>query len=196
VKRHVDNEGFTLIELLISLALLSLMAIYAIQAFGAMRNMNRLEAAIEAQMEVDAVAHLLRSELGDARAVFQPSETQNAKLYFSGKSESLTFVSASNGERETGGLYVVTLRLDASGTLTSKRQLLGSKLNDHVNEVVLLRGVSKLNVTYAPSTSPNDTMDSWQTDNQLPIAIGVNIQFQKDDKRHWTDMLVLLQTAS
>jgi general secretion pathway protein J len=190
-----QDDGFTLIELLISLALLSLMAIYAIQAFNTLRSMNRIEAEVAAQMEVDAVARLLHSELGDARAVFQQDKSQTPKLYFTGKSDSLSFVVASNGERETGGLYYVTLSLDSKSTLTSKRQLIGVSLNEHINEITLLRSVDVISFTYVNTARGPETLKEWSATNQLPKAVGVNISFPKTDKRHAIDLMVRLETV-
>jgi general secretion pathway protein J len=191
MKVQAQEDGFTLVELLISLALLSLMAIYAIQTFTTLRTMNRIESDMASQMEVDAVARLLRRELGDARAVFQQQGTANEKLYFIGTENSLAYVTESNGEREVGGLYNVALSLDNSGTLTAKRQLLGLKPYYHANEVVLLRGVSKLSFSYVGDSAISS---DWQATNQLPKAIGTHIEFQEGDKRRWSDILVRLQT--
>jgi general secretion pathway protein J len=192
MKVQAQEDGFTLVELLISLALLSLMAIYAIQTFTTLRTMNRIESDMASQMEVDAVARLLRRELSDARAVFQQQGTANEQLYFIGAENTLAYVTESNGEREAGGLYYVAISLDSTGTLTAKRQLLGIKLYDHINEVVLLRGVSKLSFSYVGDTA---TTPDWQAINQLPKAIAAHVEFQGGDKRRWSDILVRLQTS-
>jgi general secretion pathway protein J len=192
MKSLAQEDGFTLVELLISLALLSLMAIYAIQAFTTLRLMNRVESDIASQMEVDAVVRLLRRELVDVRAVFQQQGTANDRLYFDGAQNSLAYVTESNGEREVGGLYYVAISLNNTGTLTAKRQLLGTRLNDHVNEVVLLRDVRKLSFSYAGDGA---AIPDWQATNQLPLAIGVHIEFQEGDKRRWNDILARLQMS-
>jgi len=193
MRRAKDNDGFTLIELLISLALLSLMAIYAIQAFTTLRSMNRVETELSAQMEVSAAARHLRQELSDARAVFQNNGDQNHKLYFAGAPQSLSFVAASNGEREVGGLYFVTFSLDSAGTLTEKRQLIGATLNDNVNESILLRGVESISFNYISET---ETSPNWSSPTQLPRAVGINISFAKPDKRRTAEILVRLQNVN
>ena len=190
------NAGFTLVELLVSLALLSLMAIYALHAFGTLRIMNRVESELNAQMEVDAVARLLRKELADARAAFQQTGNQQAKLYFVGRPSFLAYVTSSNGERETGGLYLVTLSLDETGSLTAKRQLLGATPNTHIDQVMLLRGVSSLNFQYAGAANPKEWKQDWQVEDQLPAAVNVMIAFPKADKRQWADLIIRLQTTN
>jgi prepilin-type N-terminal cleavage/methylation domain-containing protein len=194
MKRGSNSDGFTLVELLIALALLGLMAVYAIQAFNAMRNMNRVAADISAQMEVDSVARLLRRELSDARAVFQQVGTGNSKLYFNGQPEALSYVTVSNGEREIAGLYYVSLRLDESGTFIAERRLLGAKPNPQVNSVILLRGLSKLQLSYAGAESNPEPQNLWSIENQLPKVVRVHIEFPKEDLRRWNEMLVKLET--
>jgi general secretion pathway protein J len=189
------NDGFTLVELLVSLALLSLMAIYAIQAFSTLRNMNRVEADVAAQMEVDAVAKHLRGELGQISAEFLPDATFALKLLFTGKSSTLTYVAKSNGEREVGGLYLVTLALEKEGTLWSRRQLIQSKISEHANEVVLLRNVKTIQFTFYDNSIPRQPLTDWIADNQLPMAIQINVIFADKDKRNWPQTLVRLQNV-
>ena len=189
------NEGFTLVELLVSLALLSLMAIYAIQAFSTLRNMNRVEAEMAAQMEVDAVARHLRGELEETSAVFLPDGSAKPKLLFVGKSTTLTYIATSNGEREVGGLYLVNLALDADGTLKSSRQLIQVKISEHVIEVVLLRGIQSIQFTYFDNGPPQQAMPEWSAGTQLPKTIEISVTFAERDKRHWPKTLIGLQSA-
>ena len=189
------NEGFTLIELLVTLALLSLMAIYAIQAFGTLRTLNRVQVEMAAQIEVDAVARYLRSELQETVAVFQPDGSFSPKLLFVGKPTTLTYVATSNGEREAGGLYIVNLTLDADGNLKSRRQLIQAKISEHVNELVVLRGVQFVQFAYFSNDALSQAMPMWQATNQLPIAIEIIVEFAEQDKRQWPKTLITLQTA-
>ena len=104
LQRH--DDGFTLVELLVSLALLSLMAIYALNAFSSLRDINRVEDRVDAQMEVEAVARHLRETIADVRPIFVRDSNNAPKLLFRGSPGVLEFVSASNGGLETGGLGV------------------------------------------------------------------------------------------
>lgn len=189
------NEGFTLAELLVSLALLSLMAIYAIQAFNTLRNMNRVEAEMEAQMEVDAVARHIRSELEETNAIFLPDGSSKPKLLFGGKPTALSYVATSNGEREEGGLYLVNLTLNPDGILKSSRQLIQAKISEHVNEVILLRGVQSIQFTYFDNGNLQQTMPEWRVDNQLPTAIEIFVTFRERDNRYWPKTLIRIPSA-
>lgn len=190
------DDGFTLVELLVSMALLSLMAIYAIQAFSTLRNMSRVEADMAAQMEVDAVARHLRGELEETSAVFLPDGSVRPKLLFVGKSTTLTYVATSNGEREVGGPYLVSLALDGDGTLKSRRQLIQTKISEQVNEVILLRGVQSIHFSYRASKNPPQVLPEWNADNRLPIAIEISVAFANQDKRHWPETLIRLQNVN
>jgi general secretion pathway protein J len=193
--KRPNNEGFTLVELLISLALLSLMAIYAVQAFSALHNLNRVEEGIAAQMEVDALARHLRTEISDARAVFVQDGTPNSKLVFDGQPHTLTFVTASNGERETGGLYQIEISLDESGTLKSKRRLIGQRPSEHIDEIMLLRDLKDITFGYAKVGTSDELSSQWQIKNQLPDVITIGLEFEEKDIRTWQTQIVRLQTV-
>ncbi len=190
-----SNQGFTLVELLVSMALLSVMAIYAIQAFGTLLSMNRVEVEIAAQMEVDAAARHLRNELEGTSTVFMPDARATPKLLFAGAASTVSYVAHSNGEREVGGLYWVNLALDPDGSLKSKRQLIQAKISEHVNEVVLLRNVQTIQFTYLDHSNPRIASNEWSEANQLPIAIEINLTFAAQDKRQWPKTVVRLQNV-
>ncbi len=197
MRLHVKaDDGFTLVELLVSMALLALMAIYAIQAFSTLRNMSRVEADMAAQMEVDAVARHLRRELEETSAVFLPDGSARPKLLFVGKSTTLIYVATSNGEREVGGHYLVSLALDGDGTLKSRRQLIQAKISEQVNEVVLLRGVQAIHFSYHDHENSQQVLLEWNADNQLPIAIEISVTFANQDKRYWPETLIKLQNVN
>jgi prepilin-type N-terminal cleavage/methylation domain-containing protein len=190
-----STDGFTLGELLVSLALLSLLAIYEIQAFSTLRQLRRVEADIAAQNEVDLVASYLRHELADIRPYILSENVIAPKLLFEGKQTSMTYVSASNGERETGGLYLVTVSVDADGVLKSRRRIIQSKVNVTANEVVLLRGVEKIQFSYLARGDASKDLTNWNMDNLLPKEILVDITFAKTDERRWPSTLVRLQNS-
>ena len=99
------------------------------------------------------------------------------------------------GEREAGGLYIVNLTLDADGNLKSRRQLIQAKISEHVNELVVLRGVQFVQFAYFSNDALSQAMPMWQATNQLPIAIEIIVEFAEQDKRQWPKTLITLQTA-
>jgi general secretion pathway protein J len=196
VKCNAENQdGFTLVELLVSMALLSLMAIYTIQAFSTLRNMNRIEANIAAQMDVDAVVRHLRDEIANTHVVMSEGIGATSKLFFEGNVSNLKFVTTSNGERETGGLYLVQLQVDADGTLISKRQLLGTKSSEHIDEVILLRNVNSIAFSYVTNGNPPSIANQWTANNTLPNAVQINLSFKDGDTRKWSIPTIRIATA-
>lgn len=186
------DDGFTLVELLVSLALLSLMTIYALNAFFSLRDINRVVDRIGSQMEVEAVARHFRETISDVRPVFVMDENNAPKFLFKGSPDALEFVSASNGERETGGLYLVRYGVDAEGTLLAERRLLRNGQSIETNQVVLLQDVVGLSFKYLVS---GDALDTWRQKDSLPSAIEVNITFNSRNPRNWQPTLIYLRTA-
>ena len=156
-ERH--DEGFTLVELLVSLALLSLMTIYALNAFTSLRDINRVVDRTATQMEVEAVARHFRETIADVRPVFVMDENNAPRFLFKGSTDALEFVSAANGERETGGLYLVRYSVDAEGTLLAERRILRDRQSTEANKVVLLRDVAGVSFKYLDYANAFDT---WQ----------------------------------
>jgi prepilin-type N-terminal cleavage/methylation domain-containing protein len=195
-QRH--DDGFTLVELLVSLALLSLMTIYALNAFSSLRDINRVADRIGSQMEVEAVARHFRETIADVRPIFVMDENNAPQFLFKGSKDSLEFVSASNGDRETGGLYLVRYSVDAEGTLLAERRLLRNGPIDEANKVILLRGVKDISFRYWAS----GTLDAGgvmlhtpQLNDLLPITIEVNLNFNAEDLRNWPSTFVNLETS-
>jgi len=194
VIRSGHDDGFTLGGLLVSLALLSLMTIYAVSAFSSLKSMNRAVDRAGAQMEVDAVARHLREAIADVRAVFVMDENNAPRFLFAGSNDTLEFVTASNGEREAGGLYLVRYSLDTEGVLQAERRILRDKLAA-ANKVVLLRGVKDISFSYRTEGDTSKTLDEWDQKDLLPSAIEINVVFEDADFRTWPRSLGLLMTA-
>jgi general secretion pathway protein J len=188
------DSGFTLVELLVSLALLSLMTVYALKAFYSLRDFDRVADRIAAQAEVEAVASHLREAVADARAVFASDASDAPRLLFKGSGEVLQFVAASDGSRETGGLIEVSYGLDSDGTLFSERHILRAAATSPANRVILLRGVTDLSFRYwnGAATGEGETADAWPENDRLPDAIEVRVTFADSDLRRWPPTLVRL----
>lgn len=102
------------------------------------------------------------------------------------------FAITSNGERETGGLYLVRYSVDAEGTLLAERRILRDRQSTETNKVVLLRDVAGVSFKYLDST---DYFDIWQRKDSLPSAIEMNMTFSSANPRKWQPALIRLQTA-
>ncbi len=193
-----DDSGFTLVELLVSLALLALMMVYAVNAFYYLGTMNRASARAAAQMEVEAVARHMREAIADMRPAFVTDENGAALLKFRGTHDSLEFVSASNGERETGGLYLVRYFRDDDGALAVERRLFRENAVLAAEKTVLLRGVSEIAFRYLPQPGVDQAagaVEEWRRTDILPAAVELVASFEDGDTRTWPRMIVGVRGA-
>jgi general secretion pathway protein J len=185
------DAGFTLVELLVSLALLSLMAIYAVNAIASLRDISRVTAGISQQIEVDLVLRHFRETLADVRPVFQFDETNSSEPYFSGKANSIEFIAVADGTREIGGLYHLRYEVDDDANLVVERRLLQGKILGAVRRVILLTGVKSAHFEYV--AQDHVKLETWMKQQRLPVAVVVEIVFVDGDKRVWRKAEFLLE---
>jgi len=196
--KHGENveAGFTLIEMLVSLALLSLMATYALQSFQILNQMEAVGKSVQEQSEVNAVVHHLNEELSGTRIAFANIGTAQQKLLFSSDGKTLSYVSASNGDREIGGLYFVTLSLDETGILRSNRVLLRSGKEGPAETIILLRGVKSLAFSFGERQLAEKSVHEWQGKDHLPDTTEITISFDRQDQRRWPGLVSRLRLGS
>jgi prepilin-type N-terminal cleavage/methylation domain-containing protein len=164
------TDGFTLVELLVTLSLLSIMAIYAFNAFSLTGKMKAIARSVETATEVQAVLRHFREDVSALTPVYRQDQTGSAKLIFEGRETSLTYVGVSYGTKEVGGLYQVIWQLNEKRQLTIARHLLGA--NGAENEpLVVLENVEAMTFIYNKDT-PN-----WINQPQLPNLIVLNLDF-------------------
>jgi general secretion pathway protein J len=191
-------DGFTLVELLVSLALLSLMTIYALNAMSSLKDINRLAEKISSQMEVEAVARHFREAISGIRPIFIMNENNTSKSLFRGMVDTLEFVTVSNGDHETGGLYVVRYGIDPEGTLTVERQMVRNGRRGAIDKVVLLRGVKSIGFEYGGPESDgkeSDMSEAWSLTDRLPSVIDMTVNFDDTDSRKWSHLIVNLHST-
>lgn len=191
-------EGFTLVELLVSLALLSLMTIYGLNALSSLNDINRAVGQTEAQMEIDAVARHLRDAIADIRPVFTTDESNAQQLLFKGSSDSLEFVGAANGEREAGGLYLLRYSVNAGHELIVERAMWRERQELTFKKVILMRGIKSIAFKYAASqenAGGEEITDLWRQTDVLPGSIEVNVEFEGNGERKWPTVLASLKNG-
>jgi type II secretion system protein J len=187
------EDGFTLVEVLVALALLALMAVYAFSAYDSLGRMQGVLTRQETEAEVDAAARHLRGALADIRPILENSAGV-PHLIFSGKSDEITFVTAADGTREPGGLYLAHYFVDDTGALIAERRLLRLPDTAAPSRTLLLRGVKEIAFSYAAKGggTPSDT---WTDERSLPRAIGVTVMFEENDDRRWRQVTEVLRDA-
>ena len=191
-----NDIGFTLIEMLVSLALLAMMSIYALQSFRTLNQMDLIGRRMQGQNEVNAVVHHLATELSGARIAFADAGTAQQRLLFSSSGKSLNYVTASNGDRETGGLYLVTLSVDATGSLISNRQLLRSDGSGPSEAVTLLSDVKSLTFSFDETKPADEVLHEWIGKDHLPAAAEIKVGFEIQDQRHWPGLTVRMMLGT
>lgn len=188
------EDGFSLIELLVSLAIVSLLAVYGLSAFDTMRDKNRMAERHTARLEVEQVMQHLRDEIGSALVVLENGSGGQPVLVFEGKPQSLMLVTVSNGDRETGGLYRVRYFVNNQRELVCERQMYrpGETLPSYT--VVLLRNVEALSFRYLDAESRNSP-EIWTNQLSLPVAINFEIHFDEQDVRPDVEGQVMVPAA-
>ncbi len=142
-----ETDGFTLVELLVTLSLLSVMAIYAFNAFGLTGKMKAVAHSVERDTEVQTVLRHFHYEISALTPVYHQDVTGNAKLIFEGRETLLRYVAVADGTKEVGGLYQVTWQLNEKRQLTIERHLL--RANSDVNvALVVLGDVENISFAY------------------------------------------------
>jgi general secretion pathway protein J len=192
-----DNKGFTLVEMLVSLALLSLMAVYALNAFSSLQRINRVADRTAAQGEVQAVVRSMRETLSDARPFASARNNGEVPSLFRGQAEWVEFATASNGSKETGGIYLVRYSIDNGGQLVSERSVLHDGIASSINKVRLLSGVENVKFTYRDwnsDLSPK-SLSIWEQADRLPHAVEIALTFPDGDPRVWPRLQVAVQAA-
>lgn len=168
--QHSCEDGFTLVELLVSLALLSLMSIYVLNALGIIGKMREAETRIETALKQDAVLRLFSWEVGSLAPVFVQSESNAAHLYFAASSDELTYATMADGTREVGGLHGVSWKVNDRKQLVMERHLLRTPQGQPTN-LILLDGVERVEFKF------NEDQTSWQNDQSLPRTIKMTLIF-------------------
>ena len=192
--RRARDDGFTLIELLVSFGLLSLMAVYALQSFRVLETFSQLGRRMEAQHEVNMVAHELGTEISGVQVVFEEIGTGKQRLIFDGTEQALHFVGLSDGTREVGGPHEIWISLNQNGTLTERRQLMRPDHRGPIIEVKMLEHVKALHFSYGETGT--ETSLIWQANDHLPKSIVLKLEFEPDDHRWWPEVIARLFFAT
>lgn len=188
------EAGFSLVEMLVSLALLSLMTIYALNALSSLKRFNGVAARLDAQAEVDAAAAYMEEELSGAALRFRYDENRNAALLFEGSPASITFITSADGRRETGGLYMVSYTVDAQQNLVSRRALLQADAQGPAQDVIVLRNVSRIEFSYAGKDG--NFASAWPSKERLPQSVKINVTWPEADDRKWPQLMARIATAN
>jgi len=186
------SDGYTLVESLASLSLLGLVSLLLVAGLQAahvrLAHLDRTDAG-----EIEAAQDMLRARLEEARPL-TTLETQSAMIDFDGRADEIDFSAPPPQSHGPDAPYHYRLHLSGGGDL---RLDAGSDLELNqsrpVSSVVLLRGVSSLDVAYFgpdPMTKSAAWLGHWQQQPVLPRLVRVRLGFPPQDRRSWPTLLI------
>jgi prepilin-type N-terminal cleavage/methylation domain-containing protein len=170
-----DESGFTLVELLVSLALLSLMAIYALNALTINSQMKSVADEVGRKAEIAAVLRQFHDEIASLTPVYAQGGNGQPMLLFEGKRNAISYVASADGTRETGGLYRVTWSVDKDQQLVLQRALLRVEPTTSTS-LVVLKDIADITLFY-------DGAETWTEQNTLPKSIKLLIAKMGDNSQ-------------
>jgi prepilin-type N-terminal cleavage/methylation domain-containing protein len=180
MKQDASEAGFTLVEVLVSLALLSILSVYALSAIRLQREMNHMQADIARKLEVRAAFYAMQSQLQGMQLVFMPGQDQQFNLVFEGHADRVTFVGLSDGSRIEGGLYRMTFLVDENHTLVGQFEPIKSEGFAPAASIELLDHVASLTFSYAASGTNAEPTAEWLKADQLPKKIEFELALESD----------------
>jgi prepilin-type N-terminal cleavage/methylation domain-containing protein len=164
-----STEGFTLVELLVTLSLLSIMAIYAFNAFSLTGKMKTIARSVEKDTEVQTVLRHFHQEVLALTPVYRQDAAGSAKLIFEGRETSLSYVDFADGTKEIGGPYQVTWQLNEKRQLTIERHMLRANSVKNV-ALVVLEEVEAVTFSY------NNDKTVWRNEQKPPNVIVLKLK--------------------
>lgn len=180
-RRLRADDGFTIMELLVALAILALVVAMIPQALRMSGQATAMSARVERQDEIAAVRQVIESRLRGTLALVERDGSATA-LLFTGRADSIRFVSSSPTGPAGGGVYVYRIEpasdAAADGATTLVQSLYRSRPgpDDPVWSRKLLPPRTRVSFRYfgtdtgakAPAWTP-----AWRRRDALPQLIEV-----------------------
>ncbi len=201
-----SEAGTTLLELLLALSLVAVMLTMIFGSFGFGRRAWESADRVEDQSSIDSVQSLLRQLLSEARPAKAYDASGRQAIAFTGEAQSITFVVNMRGMITTGGLHEVRLGLASAEPGQSQGRLVAAfalyrpgqaRIADRPDaapeERLLVDGVQSLELRYFGAAKLGDKPQwhkRWADAEALPQLIEVAVEFDPEDPRRWTLLLV------
>lgn len=208
-----SDTGFTLIEILIVMTLLGVMMVLL---FGSLKicadSWHKGENKIAQVNKIAVVYNFFQHHLAVAKPLLNDikKSTVQATMAFQGNKQSLQFVSSFPASAGKSGLQLFTVRLDKDDDNNNKdKQLIKVAItpffpkddeaeDDHKEEVVLLKDVSDLTISYFGTDDgvSNDISNaSWHEEwLEKPVQPRlIKIAITMDDDTFWPEMVIPLK---
>jgi general secretion pathway protein J len=200
---RAGEEGTTLLELLVAVALLALLASYAIDAIRHLQSFNQGIRAIEDANSVEAVAAHIRRTIAQSRIAFFTAQGAQARLAFTGEENRIALVTDADSRLEIGGLYLVEIGLkeDDKGKRAlvafrrAFRPSMAADLGDD-DPILLSDRVASLSFRYFGSPEKDAEAawyPAWPAAKVLPLAVEVAVT--SSNGRPWPPIVVAIEAA-
>ena len=194
------TRGFTLIEVMLAISLVALVMAMAYGGFrAAVRASNSGEAIIEENNRLRVVQQFVRRQLMQAQALtIEEDEMGDERIRFLGDRDRVRFVSPMPGYLSYGGAYVQQFSIER-GTDGYELVYYYAMLNGYEpgdieahDGIVLLTGLSRGEFHFL-GMDPEDQdvfwSDYWEMTEELPLAVAVEIDLDREHGQVWPDMV-------
>lgn len=199
-------RGFTLIEVLLALLLLGLLMA---GAYAAIRNATAAvgsgQALAERTNKIRVTHAFIRRQLSTALAsAYEVNRSSGVRYVIEGERDEITFVSPMPGYLGRGGPYVQRLGFRNEGGLLRLEfrhaRLNGWDPDDGFDDraappVVLLERVRSARFEYRGIDEQGRMgpwRPSWDRREALPALVRLNIEFDRDERMQWPELVVPL----
>ncbi len=194
--------GFTLIEVMLAITLVALIMAMAYGGFRAsIRATTSGEHLIEETNRLRVTHQFVRTQLSQARPLIIEQDEQDVEapqIRFEGEGQRVRFVAPMPGYLSYGGPYVQQFSLERGNDgldLVFQFALLNGYLPGDLEDsdaVVLLEGLRGGGFFFL-DMDPEDQepfwADFWETPERLPLAVGLNIDMNRDNGLAWPELV-------
>jgi len=201
----VRSAAFTLVELLVALVLLSLLFVLLTSSlqFGTKVWSRTGDERLD-RSEAVAAENFLRRILSEARPIIiEADPTRPRRVFFSGDTESIRFVTTLPGQFGLGGFYEVAIYMPQGSDRVEMSWRLFRRTNAVVGPAfpeqhsILISRVRSLRFSYfgergagyIRSEEPPRWYDDWRDLQYLPDLIRMHVEFVESEKA-WPDLVV------
>jgi prepilin-type N-terminal cleavage/methylation domain-containing protein len=190
-----DQDGFTLVEVLVSLALLSVLSVYALSAFRVQKDMDHMSSDIARKIEVRAALDVLRHQLQGMQLVFVPGQVESRSLIFEGHRDNIAFAGLSDGSRIEGGLYRMRFSIDDKHALVAGFEPIKASGFGAASSIVVLDNVESITFVYRATMPKAPSFDEWPKQDELPRTIDVKLRLQDELEKQAIETLIEVELA-
>lgn len=200
------NEGFTLLEVLVALALMALMAligVYLSGAIGSGRRAWEIREHIAEDAAIGTAREFLRRQIEQIWPAFEPTQSGEHRLVFSGAPDRLEFVSPISDGTNWGGLYRFVIAPDQARSSPTIR-VAGDLFRPDTRStgaafdvpIIGLGGSMSFSYFGPPSADAQPVwQDHWNSKSGLPWLIRLSVTFPEGSSMIWQDLIVHLKLA-